>query len=389
LQAYDKAVNETEGIFYDKHNEDNRMSIIQVNMEGNPTMKNNAILAVEAHGLVKTFGDNRAVDGVSLTIPTGSICGVLGPNGAGKTTTINMLATLSKPDAGNVKIFGYDVLRETQIVRQLIGLTGQFASIDEDLTALENLMIFGRLHGYSRKDSKRKANELLEEFGLSDVARRGLSKFSGSMRRRLDLAVSLISQPPLIFLDEPTTGLDPRTRTQMWQTIRKLVKGGSTVLLTTQYLDEADQLADNIVVIDKGRVVANDTPDGLKRAVGSSSLRLRVKDADNAVSAAQIIEDILDAKVHLAEASELIAPIDNTDKLTDVLTTKIHADYTNCSVGGEFDCRPCTIRNGGNYRFYYGIYSRLPTRSRHSRGHFQHTFHDVHCLGPELDICVH
>jgi ABC-2 type transport system ATP-binding protein len=290
-------------------------------MEMNTTMKNSAILAVEAHCLVKTFGDNRAVDGVSLSIPTGSICAVLGPNGAGKTTTINMLATLSKPDAGNVEIFGHDVLRETQIVRQLIGLTGQFASIDEDLTALENLTIFGRLHGYSRKDSKRKADELLEEFGLSDVASRALSKFSGGMRRRLDLAVSLISQPPLIFLDEPTTGLDPRTRTQMWQTIRNLVRGGSTVLLTTQYLDEADQLADNIVVIDKGRVVANDTPDGLKRSVGSSSLHLTVKDANNADNATQIIERILDTKVHLAEASELIAPMDNIDKLTDVLTT--------------------------------------------------------------------
>jgi ABC-2 type transport system ATP-binding protein len=231
-----------------------------------------------------------------------------------------MLATLSKPDAGDVKIFGYDVLRETQIVRQLIGLTGQFASIDEDLTALENLTIFSRLYGYSRKDSKRKANKLLEEFGLNDAAGRVLSKFSGGMRRRLDLAVSLISQPPLIFLDEPTTGLDPRTRSQMWQTIRDLVKGGSTVLLTTQYLDEADQLADNIVVIDKGRVVANDTPDGLKRSVGNRSLHLTVKGADNTANAAQIIERILDAKVHLAEASELIAPIDNIDKLTDVLT---------------------------------------------------------------------
>lgn len=284
-------------------------------------MKNNTILAVEAHGLVKTFGDNRAVDGVSLSIPRGSICGVLGPNGAGKTTTINMLATLSKPDAGSAKIFGYDVLRETQMVRQLIGLTGQFASIDEDLTALENLMIFGSLYGYSRKDSKHKANELLEEFGLSDVGSRALSKFSGGMRRRLDLAVSLISQPPLIFLDEPTTGLDPRTRTQMWQTIRNLVKNGSTVLLTTQYLDEADQLADNIVVIDKGRVVANDTPDGLKRSVGSNSLHLTIKDTDNIANAMRIIERILDTKVHIAEASKLIASIDNTDKLTDVLNT--------------------------------------------------------------------
>ena len=295
--------------------------IIQVNMEGNTTMKNSAILAVEARGLVKTFGDNRAVDGVSLKIPTGSICGVLGPNGAGKTTTINMLATLLKPDAGNVEIFGYDVLRETQIVRQLIGLTGQFASIDEDLTALENLMIFGRLYGYSRSDSKRKASELLEEFGLGDVANRSLSTFSGGMRRRLDLAVSLISQPPLIFLDEPTTGLDPRTRTQMWQTIRTLVKGGSTVLLTTQYLEEADQLADNIVVIDKGQVVANGTPDELKRSVGSSSLHLTVKDAANSANAAQIVQRVLNTKAHLARASELIVPMANIDKLTDVLTT--------------------------------------------------------------------
>lgn len=319
LQAYYKAVNETEGIFYDKHKEDNRMSIIQVNMEGSATMKNNSILAVEAQGLVKTFGHKRAVDGVNLKIPAGSICGVLGPNGAGKTTTINMLATLSKPDAGNVKIFGYDVLRETQIVRQLIGLTGQFASIDEDLTAFENLTIFARLYGYSRKDSKRRANELLEEFGLSNAANRVLSKFSGGMRRRLDLAASLLSQPPLIFLDEPTTGLDPVSRSQMWQTIRNLVRGGSTVLLTTQYLEEADQLANNIVVIDKGRVVANDTPEGLIRSVGNNSLHLTVKDADNTANAAQIIQRILHTKVNLAEASELIAPMDNTDKLTDVL----------------------------------------------------------------------
>jgi ABC-2 type transport system ATP-binding protein len=290
------------------------------NMEGNRAMKNNATIAVEAHGLVKTFGSNRAVDGVSLSIPAGSVCGVLGPNGAGKTTTINMLATLSQPDAGNVKIFGYDILRETQMVRQLIGLTGQFASIDEDLTAMQNLTIFGRLYGYSRKESKRKANELLEEFGLSEVAGRALSKFSGGMRRRLDLAVSLIHQPPLIFLDEPTTGLDPRTRTQMWQTIRNLVKRGSTVLLTTQYLEEADQLADNIVVIDKGRVVANDTPAGLKRSVGSSSLHLTVKNADKAAAAAQILERILGVKVYFAEASELIAPIDDTNKLTGILT---------------------------------------------------------------------
>jgi daunorubicin resistance ABC transporter ATP-binding subunit len=282
---------------------------------------NSDVPAIEAHGLVKTFGNNRAVDGVSLNIPTGSICGVLGPNGAGKTTTINMLATLSKPDEGSVKIFGYDVRSQTQIVRRLIGLTGQFASVDEDLTAIENLTIFGRLYGLSRKDSKRKAEELLEEFGLTDAANRTLSKFSGGMRRRLDLAASLISQPPLIFLDEPTTGLDPRTRAQMWQTIRELVKNGSTILLTTQYLDEADQLADNIIVIDHGRVVAGDTPSGLKSSIGTAFLQLTLKNADDTAKAAQIVERVLGAKAQPAEASELIVPMDNTDKLTDVLTT--------------------------------------------------------------------
>lgn len=279
----------------------------------------NSIHAVEAAGLVKTFGKNRAVDGVSLTIPTGTICGVLGPNGAGKTTTINMLATLLKPDAGMAKIFGYDVRKDTQIVRQLIGLTGQYATIDEGLTAMENLKIFARLLGFSRAEAKRKAEELLEEFSLSEAANRELSKFSGGMRRRLDLAASLLSSPPLIFLDEPTTGLDPRTRTQMWQTIRTLVKNGSTILLTTQYLDEADQLADNIVVIDKGKVVANDTPTGLKRSVSASSLLLTVKNPDYAPKAAQIAEKILGGKAQISEAAEITVPLYDTAKLSDVL----------------------------------------------------------------------
>ena len=281
--------------------------------------KTNAALAVEARGLVKIFGSNRAVDGVNLNIPTGSICGVLGPNGAGKTTTINMLPTLSKQYAGSAKIFGCDVMTETQKVRQLIGLTGQFALIDESLTAIENLTIFGRLYGYSRRDSKRKANELLEEFGLTEAANKALSQFSGGMRRRLDLAASLLSSPPLIFLDEPTTGLDPRTRAHMWVTIRNLVKNGSTVLLTTQYLDEADQLADNIVVIDKGRVVANDTPVGLKKSIGASSLQLTVINPDDTTTAARIVERVLGTKVQIAEASELTTPMDSTEKLTDVL----------------------------------------------------------------------
>ncbi len=186
----------------------------------------NSNWAVEAHGLMKAFGTNRAVDGVDLNVPTGTIYGVLGPNGAGKTTTIRMLATLLRPDAGSARIFGHDVVKEPQIVRQLIGVTGQYASVDETLSATENLVIFSRLLGLGRAEARRKATELLEEFGLTEAAKRPLKKFSGGMRRRLDLAASLIAQPPLIFLDEPTTGLDPRTRSQMWDTIRRLVQDG-------------------------------------------------------------------------------------------------------------------------------------------------------------------
>lgn len=284
------------------------------------------VLAVEAYGLVKIFGSHRAVDGVDLKIKTGTICGVLGPNGAGKTTTINMLATLSKPDGGTAKIFGYDIQKEAMKVRQLIGLTGQFASIDESLSAQENLRIFARLHGLSHTEAKQKTAELLEEFGLTDAAKKSLANFSGGMRRRLDLAASLISNPPLIFLDEPTTGLDPRTRTQMWETIRRLVASGSTVLLTTQYLDEADQLADQIVVIDNGKVVANDTPDGLKKSVGSSSLQLTIKDANQVTRAIQIIEEQLQTKVQVQEATHLTTPMHNTDKLTDILIALKDAD---------------------------------------------------------------
>ena len=229
-------------------------------------------LAIEARGLVKTFGKLRAVDGVDLSVRVGSIVGVLGPNGAGKTTTINMLTTLLKPNGGIAQIFGHDVVKQAKEVRHLIGLTGQFATIDEALTATENLVIFGRLLGLSRKNAKSRASELLEEFTLTEAANKPLKEFSGGMRRRLDLAASLITRPPLIFLDEPTTGLDPRTRNQMWETIRNLVATGSTVLLTTQYLDEADQLADDIYVIDQGRVVAHDTPFGLKQSVGANTL---------------------------------------------------------------------------------------------------------------------
>jgi len=275
--------------------------------------------AVEARGLVKVFGSNRAVDGIDLVVPTGCIYGVLGPNGAGKTTVINILATLLKADAGTAKIFGHDVQHEAQIVRQLIGVTGQSATVDEKLSATENLVIFGRLLGLSTSDARKKAAELLEEFGLTEATKLTLEKFSGGMRRRLDLAASLIAQPPLIFLDEPTTGLDPRTRNQMWNTIRRLVSSGSTILLTTQYLDEADQLADRVVVIDHGRVIAEGTPHELKTAIGVATLHLRLADRKDIVEALRIVQTVLNVKASISEPALITAPIADPERVTDLL----------------------------------------------------------------------
>ncbi|MGF9976989.1 ATP-binding cassette domain-containing protein [Viridibacillus arvi] len=280
----------------------------------------NSEWAIEARGLVKNFGDNRAVDGVNLNVRAGTIYGVLGPNGAGKTTTIRMLATLLKADEGSTRIFGYDVAKDPHIVRQLIGVTGQYASVDESLSATENLIIFSRLLGLSRAESRNKAAELLEEFGLTEAAKRPLKNFSGGMRRRLDLAASLIAQPPLIFLDEPTTGLDPRTRNQMWDTIRRLVKTGSTVLLTTQYLQEADELADRIAVIDHGRVVAEGTVNELKASVGTSSLHLSIQNPQDIQDARQTIEQVLKVQTSISsEVGKITAPMADADKVTDLL----------------------------------------------------------------------
>ncbi|MDR3298302.1 MAG: ATP-binding cassette domain-containing protein [Candidatus Nomurabacteria bacterium] len=275
--------------------------------------------AIEAEGLTKVFGDNKALDNLSIKVPKGSIYGVLGPNGAGKSTMINILATLLKPDAGQATIFGYDVLEQPQIVRQLIGVTGQFASVDETMSAVENLVIFGQLLGLTTKEAHKKATKLLEDFGLTEAAKRPLKKFSGGMRRRLDLAASLLASPPLIFLDEPTTGLDPRTRTQMWHTIRKLVADGSTVLLTTQYLDEADQLADRIAIIDRGTVVAEDTPDGLKNSIGNETLILTVKDADQTEAAEKIAERITKTDVKIINTRQIIVPIADSGLAIDLL----------------------------------------------------------------------
>ena len=246
-------------------------------------------LAIFAEGLVRRFGDNVAVDGVDLKVAVSEIYGFLGPNGAGKTTTIRMLATLLRPDSGTARIFGHDVVREADEVRSRVSLTGQFASVDEDLTGQENLILVARLLGYSRKGAKRRAGELLQAFGLSEAADRLAKTYSGGMRRRLDIAASIIVTPNLLFLDEPTTGLDPRNRNQVWDIVRSMSSGGTTVLLTTQYLDEADQLADRIAVIDNGEVIAEGTPGGLKNSVGSGVLRVRLREPEARPEARRVL----------------------------------------------------------------------------------------------------
>ncbi|WP_101790949.1 ATP-binding cassette domain-containing protein [Nonomuraea indica] len=223
---------------------------------------------VVAEGLHKSFGDTHALRGLDLSVPRGTVCGVLGPNGAGKTTAVRILATLSDPDAGHARIAGYDVVREADQVRARIGLAGQYAAVDEKLTGRGNLRMFGRLCHLPRREAHRRADELLERFGLMEAADRQVSGYSGGMRRRLDLIASLILRPEVLFLDEPTTGLDPRSRGEIWDHVRELVADGTTVLLTTQYLDEADQLADDIAVVDHGQVIATGTPDELKATIG-------------------------------------------------------------------------------------------------------------------------
>jgi ABC-2 type transport system ATP-binding protein len=286
-------------------------------------------LAVDASGLVKSFGDFRAVDGIDLQVARGEVFGVLGPNGAGKTTTLSMLATLLPIDSGRASIFGVDVAGEPHRVRQLLGVTGQYASVDENLTATENLVLFARLLGHRRQGAYTIAADLLERFGLTEAATRQIKNFSGGMRRRLDLAASLIARPPLIFLDEPTTGLDPRTRGQMWDTIRELVAQGSTILLTTQYLDEADQLADRIAVIDAGRKVAEGTPEQLKSGVGSSTLHLRLADREQTAAAAVVVERTLgEVPVLTPEAGGLNVPLTNADQAGDVLIALRQAELS-------------------------------------------------------------
>ncbi|MGH3655440.1 MAG: ATP-binding cassette domain-containing protein [Micromonosporaceae bacterium] len=234
--------------------------------------------AIWAEGLVRRFGSTVALDGVDLAVRTGTVLGLLGPNGAGKTTAVRVLATLLRADAGHATVGGYDVVTQAHQVRQLIGLTGQYASVDEALTGTENLVLIGRLLGIPRKSAKQRASELLEAFHLEDAANRATKTYSGGMRRRLDVAASLVGRPRILCLDEPTTGLDPRSRMELWELIRGLVSEGVTVLLTTQYLEEADELADEIAVIDHGRVIATGTPDELKAKTGSQTLAVRPAD---------------------------------------------------------------------------------------------------------------
>jgi oleandomycin transport system ATP-binding protein len=265
--------------------------------------------AIEAEGLTKRFGDTVALDGINLAAKQGTVLGVLGPNGAGKTTAVRVLATLLRADSGTARVAGLDVVRDAHAVRQLIGLTGQYASVDEDLTGTQNLVLIGQLLDLSARDARSRAGELLEWFDLTDAAGRVAKNYSGGMRRRLDLAASLVGRPAVIFLDEPTTGLDPAKREDMWDVVRALVNEGSTVLLTTQYLDEADALADEITVIDHGRVIAHDTPDGLKRVVGGQTLMVRPTDPGRLSEVATILRGVAGSEPESAARGVLSAPV--------------------------------------------------------------------------------
>jgi ABC-2 type transport system ATP-binding protein len=274
--------------------------------------------AIEADHLVKRFGDLTAVDDVSFTVPQGTVLGLLGPNGAGKTTTVRMMTTLSEPTSGTARVAGHDVVREPEAVRRSMGLTGQAATVDELLTGRENLRLMGSLYGLPKAAIRQLSDELLERFSLTEAGDKVIKDYSGGMRRRLDLAVSLIATPPVLFLDEPTTGLDPRSRVELWDVLRDLVNDGTTLLLTTQYLEEADQLADRIVVIDHGRIIAQGTPLELKDQSGQAAIVLTVSHADQLEAARALLASHV-PEVHVdVAARQLTAPADGLSDMTRV-----------------------------------------------------------------------
>jgi ABC-2 type transport system ATP-binding protein len=268
--------------------------------------------AVLAEGLHKRYGETRALDGFDLVVAEGAVCGLLGPNGAGKTTAVNVLTTLVRFDAGRAEVAGFDVVRQAAEVRYRIGLNGQEPAVDEILTGRDNLVMFGRLYHLGVRTARRRAAELLEQFNLTDAAAKPVKQYSGGMRRRLDLAASLIMAPPVLFLDEPTTGLDPRNRNEVWQALRTLVAGGTTLLLTTQYLDEADQLADQIVVIDSGKVIAEGTPDELKSRIGGDQIDVIVRDTQDLAKASAVVTSVTSSEPDVDTDTRLIsAPVRN------------------------------------------------------------------------------
>jgi len=274
--------------------------------------------AIEAEGLVKRFGSTLALGGIDFSVRRGSVLGMLGPNGAGKTTAVRILATLLAPDAGRARVAGHDVISQAADVRRLVGLTGQYASVDEALTGRQNLVMIGQLLDLSGRGAKARATELLDWFDLTTAADRPARTYSGGMRRRLDLAAGLVGRPAVVFLDEPTTGLDPTKREDMWGIVRALVSDGATVLLTTQYLDEADSLADDIVVIDHGRVIAHDTPDGLKRIVGRQTLTVRPADPAEHSRVAEILERVAGARSS-RDARGLLVPVAGDAAVTETV----------------------------------------------------------------------
>lgn len=282
--------------------------------------------AIEVSNLKKHFGSTRAVDGIDMRVGRGTVYGLLGPNGAGKTTVVRMLATLLKPDGGTARVLGFDVQHDADEVRSRISLTGQFASVDEDLTGRENLVLLARLLGLSRADSRSRSATLLNAFELSDAGDRQVKTYSGGMRRRIDIAAGIIITPEIIFLDEPTTGLDPRSRSQVWSIIRLLVAEGTTVLLTTQYLDEADQLADRIAVIDRGRIIAEGTSGELKARVGTGVLTVRLEDPAQRNEAERLLAAFLAAPVQAgSDPFSLTARISDPDRAADAMSRLGHA----------------------------------------------------------------